>query len=134
MENIRDFINDKNVVKDEIYLAFENSVLCPICTDVLIEPTMCMNCQNVYCKKCINDWIKKSNKCPNRCENSNYQKSLAITELLSKLKFKCIYCGNSIDYNNIKNHNLLNCKRKGNIEKIEQNSNLDIKRNKINSK
>ena len=34
MENIRDFINDKNVIKDEIYLAFENSVLCPICTDV----------------------------------------------------------------------------------------------------
>ena len=50
---------------------------------------MCMNCQNVYCKKCIDDWSKKDKRCPNRCDNPNYKRSIEKSNTLSKLKFKC---------------------------------------------
>ena len=71
MDDIREYINEKNVMKDEIYNAFEASVTCSICSDILIEPMMCMNCQIVNCKKCKEDWISKSHICPNKCKNPN---------------------------------------------------------------
>ena len=134
MENIREFINEENVIKDEIYKAFENSVICQICSDIFIEPTMCMECQNVYCKECIDNWSKRNNKCPNRCQNTHYQKSLAIIELLSKIKFICKKCDGIINYDDMKKHRLINCINKKNIVMIDQkdDSNLDIK--EVNSK
>ena len=65
---------------------------------------MCMKCQNVYCKNCIDKWNKKDNRCTNRCENTNYQKSLDRNDILSKLKFKCVKCDGEIEYNNVENH------------------------------
>ena len=94
-------INEETVVKSEIYLAFKEEVSCPICSKIIINPVMCMNCQNVYCKKCIDEWSKKDNKCPNRCENPNYKKSIEKSNTLSKLKFKCEKCGEEILYDNI---------------------------------
>ena len=59
---------------------------------------------NVYCKKCIDDWSKKDKRCPNRCENPNYKKSIEKSNTLSKLKFKCEKCGEEISYDNVKKH------------------------------
>ena len=70
------YINEETIVKNEIYDAFKDDINCPICRDILIEPQMCMNCQNVYCRKCIEEWSKRNNKCPNRCDNPNYKRSL----------------------------------------------------------
>ena len=98
---------------------------------------MCMNCQNVYCKTCIDDWKKKSIKCPNRCENPNYNKSLSTSEMLSKLKFICNKCDNVINYDDMKIHSLKDCSKEKKIEELpkskskeEENKNI----NKINSK
>ena len=98
------YINEETVVENEIYLAFKNEVTCPICAKLIINPLMCMNCQNVYCKKCIDDWSKKDKRCPNRCENPNYKKSIEKSNTLSKLKFKCERCGQQILYDNVKAH------------------------------
>ena len=134
MDNIRDYINEENVIKDEIYQTLENSVTCSICSDILIEPKMCMNCQNVYCEQCINDWAKKSNTCPNRCQNTKFNKSLGISELLSKLKFICSKCDAVINYDDMKKHSLINCKNKINIEKVNKNNIKEKPTNTINSK
>ena len=98
------YINENTVVKSEIYLAFKEDVTCPICSKLIINPLMCMNCQNVYCKKCIDDWSKKNNKCPNRCKNPKYKKSIEKCNTLSKLKFKCEKCGKEIKYDDVKKH------------------------------
>ena len=119
------YINEETVVQNEIYSAFKDDIICPICTNILIEPQMCMNCQNTYCKRCIEDWSKKNNQCPNRCENPNYKRSLEKNNTLSKLKFKCQKCGEEISYNNIESH-LTNCSPEINIEK--KTTNNDIKR------
>jgi hypothetical protein len=136
MDNIRDYINEENVIKDEIYNNFESSLTCSICSDIIIEPTMCMNCQNVYCKKCIDDWSKKSSKCPNRCQNTSYNKSVSISEILSKLKFICKKCDNIVNYNEMKTHKY-NCKRKKTPGENLSKSTIKDNKNelsKINSK
>ena len=99
-----EFMNDDTIVKDEIYNAFKDSISCPLCLSILINPVMCIKCQNVYCKKCADDWSKKSEKCPNRCDNPDYQKSIGKKDILSKLKFKCKKCGNTFQYENIEKH------------------------------
>lgn len=33
---------------------------CPICTNVVILPKECMGCGDLYCGKCIDDWMKKN--------------------------------------------------------------------------
>ena len=134
MDNIRDFINETNVIKDEIYQSLENSVTCSICSDILIEPKMCKNCQNVYCEQCINSWAQKSNTCPNRCQNTIFIKGQGISELLSKLKFICNKCDGVINYDDMKKHSLINCKNKINMEKINKDKIKEEPTNKINSK
>ena len=99
-----EYINDDTIVEDDFYNSFKDSVTCPLCLCILINPVMCMKCQNVYCKKCVDDWSKKDKKCPNRCENPNYQKSLVKNDILSKLKIKCKFCQIIIPYNEVQKH------------------------------
>ena len=125
-----DSISEDTVVEDAIYLGFKDSVICPICSNILINPVMCMNCQNAYCQKCIDGWSKKDNKCPNRCENPNYKKNIEKNNILSKLKFKCQKCGEEILYNNVKSH-LESCNPNSNSVKNNnnaQNNNTRTKR------
>ena len=101
---MKEYINDNTIIKDELYNAFKESVSCPLCLSSLINPVMCMKCQNVFCKKCINEWSKKDDKCVNRCTEPNYQKCIGKNDILSKLKFKCEACGNIIKYDEAKKH------------------------------
>ena len=114
MEN---YINEETVVKNEIYSAFKDDVTCPICSKLLINPMMCMRCQNVYCKKCIEAWNKKDNKCPNRCENPDYHKSL--------------------EKSNIQKH-MDNCESiqttNGSVKRLKRIKKEDINRTKTNGK
>ena len=86
---MEDFIRQDTVIEDTIFSVFKDSVICPLCSNILINPVMCMNCQSAYCKKCIDEWSEKDKKCPNKCENPNYKKSIEKINILSKLKFKC---------------------------------------------
>ena len=117
------YINDETIVKNEIYLVFQDLLNCPICSNILIDPYMCMNCQNFYCKKCIDEWSKKDNKCPNRCENPNYKKSIEKNNILSKLKFKCKNCGKEILYEDVEKH----------VDSCEPGKKEEIKEEKINN-
>ena len=134
MEN---YINEETVVKDGVYLIFKDDVICPICSNLIINPMMCMRCQNVYCKKCIEAWSKKDNKCPNRCENPDYHKSLEKSNILSKLKFKCEKCGEEILYNNVQKH-MNNCEsiqtNNGNVKRLKRIKKEEINKIKTNGK
>ena len=109
MSNLRDYINYQTVIKDEIFKNFEYSLTCSICSDIMINPMMCMNCQAVFCKSCIDDWSKKSAHCTNRCQNTNYKKSILSQNFLSKLKFICRNCEKVINYDDVKEHSLIKC-------------------------
>ena len=121
------YINEETIVKNDIYDAFKDDINCPRCSKILIEPQMCINYQNVYCRKCIEEWSKNNNKCPNRCDNPNYKRSLEKAKTLSKLKFKCQKCGNQFLYDEIKKH-ADECKQDKNIEESKGNNKKKIKR------
>ncbi len=98
------YINKETVVENEIYIVFKDLVICPLCSNILIEPYMCTQCHNTYCKKCCDNWSKTNNKCQKGCELANYQKNIEKNNILSKLKFKCNNCGEEILYEKVQNH------------------------------
>ena len=102
-------INQKYAIKDDIYKALESMIICPLCKNIFINPEMCLICQKVYCKKCLEKWSEENRKCPNGCDEPNYKESLGKNELLSQLKFMCIKCGRQVLYINVQKHLETNC-------------------------
>ena len=102
------FINKSLIIKDEIYLKNQKFLLCKICEDILIEPMKCSKCISIFCKKCVDDWMAKNKKCPNNCEQSNYNESAFINDIICQISFKCLFCNENIKYNEIKDHYLDN--------------------------
>ena len=98
------FINIDTIIKNDIYNDLKEYIICPLCFNILINPIICMKCQKVYCKNCISFWNKKNVKCPNFCNNPNYQNCFEKRDILSALYFKCTKCKNNINYDDIKNH------------------------------
>ena len=102
------YININTLVNNEINNTFKDLVLCPLCSNILIDPFMCEKCQKAYCKKCIDEFSQKNNKCPNNCESSGYQKCIGKNDILSKLKFKCGKCEKEFLYDDLMKH-VANC-------------------------
>ena len=100
------YINNKTVIKDEIYNKFKNSVTCQICQNILIDPLICFQCQKLFCKNCID---KNNATCPNKCNELYLKKYLRTTDILSKLKFKCYKCQKEIYYEEVMKHQDENC-------------------------
>ena len=45
--------------KDRFPNLTEDMFDCPICTNVVLAPKECMGCGDLFCGKCIDDWLKK---------------------------------------------------------------------------
>ena len=137
------YVDNITLVEDPISKLLKKSVTCPLCENILIEPMMC-KCQNVYCKACIDDWSKKNKKCPNNCNEPNYQKCIGKNDVLSKLKFRCLGCEEEILYNDAESHHKKCCPdktisklKKATLEEIvemrnQQNGHLKTIRSKKN--
>ena len=137
------YINNDTLIEDDIAKLFKSTVICPICKNILINPFICLKCQSVYCKKCIDNWSENNEKCPNNCENPEYQKCLGKNEVLSKFKFTCVGCHAEIEYNNAESHHSTCCpektsegftKRKSKIKRLtsEEAKQLTDKGNEMN--
>lgn len=104
------YVNKDTIIKNEIFNLFEESITCQICSNLIIEPTMCLQCQNTFCKNCIKDWMEKNKSCPNNCENPEYKDVVEKKNNITKFKFKCIKgCGEEIPFNDINSHYSTNC-------------------------
>ena len=124
---MEEYINIHTLIEDEISKMFKNSVICPLCFNILIDPIICMKCQKVFCKKCIDDWRKKNEKCPNpNCKSPNYQVCIGKKEILSILKFKCLKCGSQILYFDAKNHHNICCPEQISSELMESEQDNEI--------
>lgn len=104
MEDLKDYINEETVVKDEIYNSIKDSIICQICKDIMINPMKCMECPNSFCIKCIEKWNLRKKTCPNRCQNPNYKFNRPLLQILSNLKFECKKCKNIINYDDMIKH------------------------------
>ena len=130
---MEEYINDDTVIKNEIYELFTDQIICQICQCIMIEPVSCSKCQNYYCKKCIDSWLKKSGNCPNRCENATFNNVIEKNRVITKLKFKCKKgCGAILSFDEIKEHYNSNClEQKSKIKIIDKDKIMEFrKRNK----
>ena len=104
------YINEDTIIKNDKYESFKENIICPICECLMIEPVICLSCQNNYCKNCIESRKKKDGSCPNECENPIFKNVIGKNRLISKFKFKCIKgCGAKIPFDDINNHYNSNC-------------------------
>ena len=106
------YINKDTIIENDIYKSFESSVLCPLCKNIYIKPVICMKCQNVYCRRCIDECTKNGEKCLNNCDPPEYNNCLTKKDILSKLKFNCVGCGEEIGYEEAENHHKSCCPEK----------------------
>ena len=132
---MEEYINNNTIIQNDLYKIFQDSIICPLCNNIFIKPVMCMKCQNAFCKKCIDDWSKNNQQCPNGCNDANYQNCIGKNDLLSKLKFKCIGCEKEIEYSEAEKHHGSCCPDK-NLPDIhndicKNNNNNDICNNNI---
>jgi hypothetical protein len=109
---MEEYVNNKTLVEEEISLAFKPLSICPLCESILIKPLMCMKCQKAFCKKCIDKYKENNSKCPNGCNSPDFQNCIGKNEILSKLKFKCLECGEKIPYDEAEKHHNYDCKGK----------------------
>ena len=106
---MEEYVNENTIIKNEIYDLFKDTIICPLCSHIMIEPVICLNCQNTFCKKCY----EKNGSCSNKCNNSQVKDVIGKNKYITKFKFRCIKgCGEEIPFDNIKDHYSSNCKRK----------------------
>ena len=72
---------------------------CAICMDLVMNPVECKNCSKLFCKYCIDNWLKNSKECPNKHEFAKKEELDGwIIAALSKIFIKCPYKSCGYDY------------------------------------
>ena len=113
-----DELTRTNLVANHNFLS--PTLQCSICLDLVMDPLECKNCSKLFCKDCINDWLKKSTTCPNKhpfIRKSQLDEWIITT--LNKIYIKCPYktCNSNYSHSNWSSH-IKRCqfKSKGVIE------------------
>ena len=75
--------SENNIINKEYYDGIKSMVNCLICLNIIENPVQCSKCQHYFCSECINS---VEEKCPLRCKNNEYIKSIPCANLLSNLK------------------------------------------------
>ena len=104
----KDYFSEDCIVENDYYKTLKILLICPLCNKLLKKPLMCSACQNVYCQKCLEQYLKKK-ICPNKCQNIKFSKSITKNEMLSKITYKCKNCSKEVIQNDIKAHLESNC-------------------------
>jgi hypothetical protein len=91
---------DNKISPDDIAnkeeLCLEGYLECPIDNMVSLNPLMCKKCETIFCPNCIEDWKKRSNVCPMRCNPIELIKTdkTIIRQQLNKIKLFCPFLNN----------------------------------------
>ena len=116
-----EYFTDDCIIQNSFYLALKELLMCPLCNKILKDPYMCNNCQNVYCKKCLEIYSNNLRICPNNRKATQFNHCIAKNELLSKIKYRCKNCKKEVIQTDIKAHLESNCEHK---EKVEREKTL----------
>ena len=58
--------NENNIVKNEVYELFKDTIICPVCNSLMFDPVICLNCKITFCKKCSKELKEKGENCPKK--------------------------------------------------------------------
>ncbi len=103
------YVNEETIIKDNKYELLKEYIECKRCGLILIKPVICFECQNIFCKKCIEE-CNNQGTCPMKCKNPILKDVNENKNQIKNLRFRCIKgCGEAIPFNNIINHYSSNC-------------------------
>ena len=87
-------INDAFIENCKDYELIIDSIKCPICLNVLLEPIECNKCQCIICENCFFILQLADKSCVNDfCKEGKYEKANKFTRsILSNLLIKCYAC------------------------------------------
>ena len=111
-----EYFSDDCIIEDNLYLAIKDLITCPLCSKILKEPYMCSECQNAYCKKCLENYSNLE-RCPNDNKNTKFSHCIQKNDLLSKLKYRCKNCLKEVVQTDIQFHLKSNCKTNTEMER-----------------
>ena len=60
-------ITEKRLGQSDVTDEFKGNVeefICPICENVLEDMDCCAECEALFCRECIQSWLKKKADCP----------------------------------------------------------------------
>ena len=87
---------------------------CSICKDLLEDSVMIKQCDHIFCRSCLTEWVKSQNKgtnapCPECRElfaSSDVKELRVIRNMLSTFEFKCVHepCNEIIRYDDLNAH------------------------------
>jgi len=88
---------------------YASELICFICSNFLIDPILCDECQIIFCSSCILKWTQDSSGiCPKGCKFKQRSISKVIRNLLNKIKLKCKNmvngCKEILNYDDYFNH------------------------------
>jgi hypothetical protein len=68
----------------------EMKLFCGLCTQVLDHPQTVLECQHTFCKRCLDDWMKRKVICPTCMDTISlvFPNKMAL-EYISKQKINC---------------------------------------------
>ncbi len=94
MDIKKDYIDKSLIINYSYFEHLKDRFLCMICSNLLIDPLMCSECEKTFCGKCITQWMSIKEECPTGCKKSSVKiKNVykVIAEFLNELKLKCKY-------------------------------------------
>ena len=117
------YLDSSLLINQQKLEGIEKDITCPICQGIINDPYFCNNCQNNFCKNCINKWQLNNPKCPFRCINPEYINNRFLNKILNELiKFKCPKnCDEIISYKDVNTHYEY-CKNEDFKEKYYENA------------
>jgi protein-L-isoaspartate(D-aspartate) O-methyltransferase len=98
------FIDPCNISNE--FQAIVHDITCQICLNIVQPPPIsCASCFKMFCKTCIDNWVRISKRCPNNHNYVEFKNILAIN-MLSKFSFACSIkdCGKQILYEDYFEH------------------------------
>jgi len=111
--------------KKQIVGPVDDDLLCCICFSIIIfpsfyhildllrDPMECTKCGAMFCKLCIDEWLRYKKECPNRCKMAQdaviKPASRIVSKLIHKYEIRCVFCDEKFKVEQIDEHER-NCK------------------------
>ena len=112
----------------QLYDQIKDTVNCPVCLDIPIDPVDCQECSGTICRKCLS--VNDADNCVLCKHATSFRPSRNTINFLNLLKFKCRFyefgCSNESVYSNWHEH-IEKCKSKDDLFKIIKDQDIEIK-------
>ena len=78
--------NSDSLDVNNVMSTLQKMITCCICQERLVMPMQCLECQNLFCQKCISNWNSISNTCPFKCHKPEFKPSRIMENILTSLE------------------------------------------------